>query len=267
MARESIPSVEVAPEPVDVAREERTFGWASLVRVVARVPLPIRAKQLFGSRRRRRPARPRRRPRSRRARPVELPRHGAEEAAAAGCLRAASPDGRDAAQTVARLPHAARLQREAIAIRRIGPPGFRSRLLPARVPLGFRISRSATSSAGSASTRAAETAWLTRVAPPHLPLTLKAVAPSLLRKLEAVGATAFGLPVGSHHVQQFPSSSASPPPPALRRAHDSPVRDPCRQMDGFVRGEARRPHAEDAGPRGRARREPTGARTTARGTS
>ena len=41
--------MEVAPEPIDVARRERTFGWASLVRVVARVPLPIRAKQLFGS--------------------------------------------------------------------------------------------------------------------------------------------------------------------------------------------------------------------------
>src|SRR6516225_9554247 len=47
MAGESIPSMEFAPEP-EVARE-RTLGWASLVRVVARVPLPIRAKQLFGS--------------------------------------------------------------------------------------------------------------------------------------------------------------------------------------------------------------------------
>ena len=37
------------PEPVDDARRERTFGWASLVRVVARVPLPIRAKQLVGT--------------------------------------------------------------------------------------------------------------------------------------------------------------------------------------------------------------------------
>ncbi len=27
----------------------RTFGWAALVRAVARVPLPIRAKQLFGT--------------------------------------------------------------------------------------------------------------------------------------------------------------------------------------------------------------------------
>ena len=34
---------------VDVAPEGRTFGWASLARAVARVPLPIRAKQLVGS--------------------------------------------------------------------------------------------------------------------------------------------------------------------------------------------------------------------------
>ena len=31
------------------APEERSFGWASLVRVIARAPLPIRAKQLVGS--------------------------------------------------------------------------------------------------------------------------------------------------------------------------------------------------------------------------
>jgi signal transduction histidine kinase len=49
MAQESISSMEVPPEPVDVGREGRTFGWGSLVRAVARVPLPIRAKQLFGS--------------------------------------------------------------------------------------------------------------------------------------------------------------------------------------------------------------------------
>jgi type II secretory pathway pseudopilin PulG len=47
--QENIPSLEVAPEPVDVAPGERTFGWALLVRAVARVPLPIRAKQLFGT--------------------------------------------------------------------------------------------------------------------------------------------------------------------------------------------------------------------------
>src|SRR5436190_22341703 len=49
MARENISSMEVAPEPIDVAPRGRTFGWASLVGVVARVPLPIRAKQLVGS--------------------------------------------------------------------------------------------------------------------------------------------------------------------------------------------------------------------------
>ena len=47
---------------------------------------------------RRRAARACRSPRSCRARPVELPRRGAEEAPGAGGLRAASPHGRDAAQ-------------------------------------------------------------------------------------------------------------------------------------------------------------------------
>ena len=41
--------MEAAPESVDATPADRRFGWASLVRVVARVPLPIRAKQLFGS--------------------------------------------------------------------------------------------------------------------------------------------------------------------------------------------------------------------------
>jgi signal transduction histidine kinase len=42
----------VAPEAIDVPPEERTGRWRSdnpLVRAVARLPLPIRAKQLFGS--------------------------------------------------------------------------------------------------------------------------------------------------------------------------------------------------------------------------
>src|SRR6266566_2825126 len=55
---------------------------------------------------------------------VELPRHGAEEAAAAGWLRAASPDGRDAAQTVDRLPARLPPQPEAIAIGGKGPPAL-----------------------------------------------------------------------------------------------------------------------------------------------
>jgi signal transduction histidine kinase len=52
MAQENISSLEVPPETVGVAPEEPTFGWVSdnpLARAVARVPLPIRAKQLFGS--------------------------------------------------------------------------------------------------------------------------------------------------------------------------------------------------------------------------
>src|SRR5204862_2660979 len=48
----NISSMEAAPETLDIAPEERRFRWASdnpLVRAVARVPLPIRAKQLFGA--------------------------------------------------------------------------------------------------------------------------------------------------------------------------------------------------------------------------
>jgi signal transduction histidine kinase len=46
---ESLPATEVAPEPVDAARAQRSFGWASLVRGVAHVPASIRAKQLVGT--------------------------------------------------------------------------------------------------------------------------------------------------------------------------------------------------------------------------
>jgi signal transduction histidine kinase len=49
MAPENISSLEVPPETVDVPRRERAFGWAALVSVVAGVPLPIRAKQLVGT--------------------------------------------------------------------------------------------------------------------------------------------------------------------------------------------------------------------------
>src|SRR4051794_7597232 len=52
MAHENISWMEVAPETVDVAPEERASRWGSdnpLGRAVARVPLPIRAKQLVGS--------------------------------------------------------------------------------------------------------------------------------------------------------------------------------------------------------------------------
>src|SRR5262249_48738332 len=52
MAQENISPLEVPPETVDIAPEARTFRSGSdnpLVRAVARVPLPIRAKQLFGS--------------------------------------------------------------------------------------------------------------------------------------------------------------------------------------------------------------------------
>jgi signal transduction histidine kinase len=49
MARESIAWMEAAPEPIDVVQRRRALGWVSLVQAVARVPLPIRAKQLLGS--------------------------------------------------------------------------------------------------------------------------------------------------------------------------------------------------------------------------
>src|SRR5438094_9610106 len=52
MARENISLMEVAPETADVAPQGRTVRWGSdnpLARAVARLPLPIRAKQLFGS--------------------------------------------------------------------------------------------------------------------------------------------------------------------------------------------------------------------------
>src|SRR5215831_12636897 len=52
MAQENISPLEVPPETVDIAPEARTFRSGSdnpLVRAVARVPLPIRAKQLFGT--------------------------------------------------------------------------------------------------------------------------------------------------------------------------------------------------------------------------
>src|SRR5262249_40562214 len=44
--------MEAARQPVDVVPEERTFRWRSdnpLVRAFARVPLPLGAKQVFGS--------------------------------------------------------------------------------------------------------------------------------------------------------------------------------------------------------------------------
>ena len=145
------------------APNERSFGWGSLVRVVARVPLPIRAKQLFGT------------------------------AAIAVLLALVAVLGLVAlGQSNSRGTELRRLQQQGVYEQllltdatqlkqlldyRLAPPsnkpgapsneaplrsdepdlrGFRCRLLPARVPLGYPISRSATSSTGSASTRARE---------------------------------------------------------------------------------------------------------------
>jgi signal transduction histidine kinase len=53
MANEVMPTIDdndLKPqEPTELAREKHAFGWASLVRVAARVPVPIRTKQLAGS--------------------------------------------------------------------------------------------------------------------------------------------------------------------------------------------------------------------------
>jgi signal transduction histidine kinase len=53
MVNEILPAIDDndlnPPEPTEVAREKHAFGWASLVRVAARVPVPIRAKLLAGS--------------------------------------------------------------------------------------------------------------------------------------------------------------------------------------------------------------------------
>ena len=226
---------------------------------VARVPLPIRAKQLFGSfavaallalvavlglvalg--------------QSNSRGTELRRLQQQ-----GGLRAASPDGRDAAQTAARLP------------RRHGPtaptmrpsrsdepdlPDFRSRLLPARVPLGSGSADRQRVRTGSASTRASGGPCIvgTRgIAAPagQLPLSLHAVAPHCPRS----PSRPFGAARCPRRSRTTVSSSSDVAGSSgTPQAPFNPVR-PCRPMGGFVRGEARRPHAEDPGPRGRARRD------------
>jgi signal transduction histidine kinase len=49
MAGESIPATQAPPDATGVAQPERPFGWGPLVRGVARVPLSIRTKQLVGT--------------------------------------------------------------------------------------------------------------------------------------------------------------------------------------------------------------------------
>src|SRR5262245_47879002 len=113
-------------------RGRRTQFWLGFVGTSGRTRYAVDSGEAaLRLARARRAARTRGRPPSRRARQVELPRHRAEEAAAAGWLRAAPHDGRDAAQTGDRPPPRPPFlaQRPATAISRTGPSGFRSRLL------------------------------------------------------------------------------------------------------------------------------------------
>jgi signal transduction histidine kinase len=189
MAQENSSSLDVPPETAGVPRRERTFGWAPLVRVVARVPLPIRAKQLFGS------------------------------VAVAALLALVAVLGLVAlGQSNSRGTELRRLQQQGgyeqllrtdatqlkqLLDLRLGRLyRLNDRPLPSETPSPASYQRGFLSSldqqignefsrlcldAGAGDCLADYT-----LAPPHLPLTLEAVAPSLSRKLKAVDSTAPG---------------------------------------------------------------------------
>src|SRR6266536_2570628 len=188
MARESIPSMEVAPEPIDVARRERAFGWASLVRVVARVPLPIRAKQLFGS--------------------VAVAALLALVAVLGlVALGQSNSRGTELRRLQQQGGYEQLLQTDATQLRQLidlrlgrlyrlndlplpsetpSPPSYKRGFLSALdQQIGNEFPRLCLD-AGAGDCLAES------LAPPHLPLTLEAVAPSLSRKLKAVDSTAPG---------------------------------------------------------------------------
>jgi HAMP domain-containing protein len=203
----------VAPGTADVAPEERSFRWGSdnpLARAFARLPLPIRAKQLFGT--------------FAVAALLAL-------VALLGLLALGQSNSRGA--ELRRLQqqgvYEQLLQTDATQLKQLldyrvrrpsNQPGAPSNEAPSRsdeadLPafdpasyqrgflsaldqqIGNEFSRLCLDAGGG-------DCLANGVAPPHLPLTLKAVAPSLLRKLEAVGATAFGLPYGSPMCRSFP---------------------------------------------------------------
>ena len=190
-ARENIPSVDVTPEPVDIVRERRTFGWASLVRAVARVPLPIRAKQLFGT------------------------------IAVAALLALVAVLGLVAlGQSNSRGTELRRLQQQGVYEQRLLTDATQlKQLLDYRRGPGSneRPSRSDEPDLQAFDPASYQRGYLSledqqigneverlcldagvgdclanNQTPPHLPLTLEAVAPSLWRKLEAVDSVAFG---------------------------------------------------------------------------
>jgi signal transduction histidine kinase len=185
-------SLDIPPETVDVPRRERTFGWAPLVRVVARVPLPIRAKQLFGSV----------------AVAALLGLVAVLGLVALGQSNSRGTELRklqqqggyeqllltDATQLKQvidlRLGRLYRLNDRPLKSETPSPASYQRGFLSAidqhignefgRLCLDAGAGREAAQCLGPQST------------PPHLPLTLEAVAPSLWRKLEAVASTAPG---------------------------------------------------------------------------
>ena len=210
-----------------------------LVRAVARITAadPGEADRRFV--RGRRAAGARRGAWSRRARPVELSR-GTElrKLQQHGGCRATPPDGRDPAQTGDRPPPRPPLlaQRQAIAIRRTRPPGFRSPLLPRGFlsaldqQIGNEFYRLCLDAAAGCQDP--------NLTPLHLPLTLQAVAPSLSATL-----------ANNQQFFYYVSGSSGTPQAPFRSSRRK------RPLDGFVRGEACRPHWEDPGPRERAGRD------------
>ena len=190
MAGETIP----ATERVDPARPERTFGWSSLVRRVARLPLSIRAKQLVGtiavaallalvavlgllalgqSN-------------SRGAELRRLQQRGVYE-------QLLLTDATQLKQLIdLRLGHLYRLNDLPLLsdepdLRHFDPPSYRRGFLSVLdQQIGNEVDRLCLD-AGSGDCLA------TNATPAHLSLTLEAVAPSLFRRLEAVDKTAFGI--------------------------------------------------------------------------
>jgi signal transduction histidine kinase len=191
MGRENIALMEVAPE-------ERTFRWGSLVRAVARVPLPIRAKQLFGS------------------------------VAVAALLALVAVLGLVAlGQSNSRGTELQRLQQQGVYEQLLLTDATQlKQLLDLRLGRLYRLndrpSRSDEPDLPAFDPASYQLGFLSvldqqignevdrlcldagagdcladRLAPPHLPLTLEAVAPSLSRKLEAVDSTAYGSDITS----------------------------------------------------------------------
>jgi signal transduction histidine kinase len=202
--------MEVAPEPIDVARGERAFGWASLVGVVGRVPLPIRAKQLVGS---------------------LLVAALLALVAVLGLVALGQSNSRGA--ELRRLQQQGGYEQllltDATQLKQLldyrtrtpsnkpGAPSNEAPLrsdepdLPAFDPASYQrgFLSALDQQIGNEFDRlcldaGAGDCLANNMASPHLPLTLEAVAPSLFRKLEAVDSTAFGLPYGSPLCSSFP---------------------------------------------------------------